>query len=46
VTAPANTNLNVTEDAGTIAASGFTGKLTTHVNAGRATLTSMTMAKG
>ena len=46
VTAPANTNLNVTEDAGTLAASGFTGKLTTHVNAGSATLSSMTMAKG
>ena len=46
VTAPANTNLTVTEDAGTLDASGFTGKLTTHINAGSATLTDMTMAKG
>lgn len=46
VTAPANTNLNVTENAGTLAASGFTGQLTTRVNAGSATLSSMSMAKG
>ena len=46
VTAPANTNLNVSEDAGTLAASGFTGQLMAHVNAGSATLTGMTMAKG
>lgn len=46
VTAPANTNLNVTEDAGSLDATGFTGQLTTHVNAGSATLSSMTMAKG
>lgn len=46
VTAPANTNLNLTEDAGTLVATGFTGQLTTHVNAGSAALSSMTMAKG
>jgi hypothetical protein len=46
VTAPANTNLDVTENAGSLAASGFTGKLMTRVNAGSATLTGMTMAKG
>jgi hypothetical protein len=46
VTAPANTNLNVSEDAGTLDATGFTGVLTTHVNAGTATLSSMTMARG
>ena len=46
VTAPANTNLALTEDAGSVDATGFTGKLATRVNAGSATLTSMTMAKG
>ena len=46
ITAPANTNLTVTEDAGSLDATGFTGRLTTHVNAGSATLTNMTMAKG
>lgn len=46
VTAPANTNLNVTEDAGSVDATGFTGKLTAHIDAGSATLNDMTMAKG
>lgn len=46
VTAPANTNLAITEDAGSIDASGFTGKLTARIDAGSATLNDMTMAKG
>lgn len=46
VTAPATTNLTITEDAGSVDATGFTGKLTTRVNAGSATLSDMTMAKG
>ena len=46
ITAPANTNLTVTQDAGSLDATGFTGKLTTQLNAGSATLTNMTMAKG
>lgn len=46
VTAPANINLNVTEDAGSLDATGFTGQLTTRVNAGSATMRSMTMARG
>ncbi|HEY1388635.1 MAG TPA: hypothetical protein VGF38_08825 [Ktedonobacterales bacterium] len=46
VTAPANTNLDVSENAGTLTASGFTGQLVAHVNAGSATLSSVTMAKG
>lgn len=46
VTAPANTNLNVTEDAGSLDATGFTGQVMARVNAGSATLSSMTMARG
>ena len=46
VTAPAHTNLTLTEDAGLVEATGFTGALTTRINAGSATLSNMTMAKG
>jgi uncharacterized cupredoxin-like copper-binding protein len=46
ITAPANTNLNIIEDAGSIDVTGFTGKVTTQVNAGSATLSNMTMATG
>ena len=46
VTAPANINLTLTEDAGTLDATGFTGKLTTRIDAGSGTLSNMTMAKG
>jgi hypothetical protein len=46
VTAPASTNLSIVEDAGSLDASGFTGKLAARVNAGDATLSDMTMAKG
>jgi hypothetical protein len=46
VTAPAHTNLALTMDAGSLDATGFTGKLTTRINAGSATLSSMTMDKG
>jgi Toastrack DUF4097 len=46
VTAPANANLSIVEDAGSVDATGFTGKLTTQINAGSATLSNMTMATG
>lgn len=46
VTAPANTTLSVVENAGTLDASGLTGKLTAQVNAGAVTMDSMTMASG
>ncbi|HLJ80703.1 MAG TPA: DUF4097 family beta strand repeat-containing protein [Ktedonobacterales bacterium] len=46
VTTPANTSLSVVEDAGTLDASGLTGKLTAQVNAGSMTLDDMTMATG
>lgn len=44
VTTPASTSLNVIENAGSLDASGLTGKLTVRVNAGSMTLDSMTMA--
>jgi hypothetical protein len=46
VTTPASTSLSVVENAGSIDASGLTGKLTTQVNAGSVTLDTMTMATG
>ena len=46
VTTPATTSLNVVENAGTLDASGLTGKLTTQVNAGSVSLENMTMADG
>ena len=46
VTAPATINLTLIEDAGALDATGFTGKLTTRIDAGSATLSNMTMAKG
>lgn len=46
VTTPATTSLNVVENAGSLDASGLTGKLTTQVNAGSVSLENMTMADG
>lgn len=46
VTAPSATNLAVIEDAGSIDASGFTGKITVRLNAGHATLSEMQFATG
>ena len=46
VTVPSNTNLSVFEDAGSVDASGLTGKLIAQINAGNAELSNMTMATG
>lgn len=44
LTTPSHTNLTVVENAGSLDATGLTGKLTTEVNAGSVTLSTMTMA--
>lgn len=46
VTTPASTNLTVVENAGSLNATGLTGKLTTQVNAGSVIMDNMTMADG
>lgn len=46
VTAPAHTNLSIIENAGALDVTGLTGKLSTQLNAGSATLSNMTLAKG
>ncbi|MGH2517055.1 MAG: hypothetical protein ACRDHP_15505, partial [Ktedonobacterales bacterium] len=46
VTTPAATSLNVVLDAGSLGASGLTGKLTAKVDAGSMTLDGMTLASG
>jgi hypothetical protein len=46
VTTPASTSLSVVENAGSVDASGLTGKLTAQVNAGSVTLDGMTMTNG
>lgn len=46
LTTPSNTNLSVVENAGSLDATGLTGKVTTEVNAGSVTLSNMTMATG
>lgn len=46
LTAPTNTNLTVVENAGSLDATGLTGKLSTQVNAGSVTLDNIAMADG
>jgi hypothetical protein len=46
LTTPSNTNVSVTGNAGSLDATGLTGKLTAQVNAGSVTMDTMTLADG